>query len=97
MKKIKIGDKVKVYWHNASKREDETIRYGEVMGISENNKKLLLNERSEFATLTISQFHHCREGWEVIFLNIPNHSFTGTAYRASKLKVIFKTTNRLTK
>lgn len=44
------------------------VRYGEVLGIS-NDHKLILEEHPEFINLPISSFDYFREAKEVVFLS----------------------------
>jgi hypothetical protein len=67
MRRIKPGDKVKVYCNDTFNRRNQYTRYGEVLGIN-GDHKLLLHERKDFATHQVSSFQHFRQDHEVVFL-----------------------------
>jgi hypothetical protein len=68
MKRIKPGDKVKVYCNETYSVKRGYVRYGEAIGTN-NNEQILLHERPDFAKLSAGQFQHFRCDNEVIFLN----------------------------
>jgi hypothetical protein len=89
MMAAKPGQKIKVYVHAPKKRsesfsrqQDEVIRYGEVLG-TDDEGRILVNERSDFATLPVGAFNHFRYIHEVIFLN-------PTVQRATELRAVLK-------
>jgi hypothetical protein len=53
------GQRVKVHCGRGA-------RYGEVIGVCQ-DRRVLLSENKEFAALPLSQFHHVRDHYEVIF------------------------------
>jgi hypothetical protein len=63
---MNVGDKVKVHAGRAA-------RYGELIGLRETDHKIMLVERPEFASLSISEFKHFREADEVFFIDQEDH------------------------
>jgi hypothetical protein len=67
-KPYKPGQKVKVYT-SARFRREEIVRYGEIVGIRQSDRKILLTEHPSFKELPITAFDHFREANQVVFID----------------------------